>query len=156
MHAAPFNTILWHSSWTSISISPSSTPCKPKQEHTSPQVARQRFFLLLPKRRRRAISVCCVHKFVLGFKLACLHFYLLGSKFFACAHVCFSLSCMFEAQNESRICVLNADMFATPLTMFECPSYVAEFVHLLTQGMSFHHSCSCPFNKLILDFLEAE
>ena len=63
---------------------------------------------------------------------------------------------MCKVQNESPIRVLNADMFATPSTTFELPSYAVEFAHLLAEVPSPPLSCTLPFNKLVLDFLNIE
>ena len=63
---------------------------------------------------------------------------------------------MCRVQNGSPICVLNADMFATPSTTFKLPSYVAELVHLLAKAPSPPPSRTRPFDKLVLDFLDIE
>ena len=47
-------------------------------------------------------------------------------------------------------------MFATPLTTFELPSYDADLAHLLAKALSPPSSCTRPFNKLVLDFLDIE
>ena len=52
------------------------------------------------------------------------------------------------------ICVFNVDMFTTPSTTFELPSYIADLVHLLAEAPSTPPSRTCPFNKLVLDFLD--
>ena len=52
--------------------------------------------------------------------------------------------------------MLNADMFATPLTMFELPSYADELAHLLAETPSPPPRRTHPFNKLVLDFLNIE
>ena len=41
---------------------------------------------------------------------------------------------MFRVQNENPICVLTADMFATPSTTFELPSYAAELAKFLAEA----------------------
>ena len=61
---------------------------------------------------------------------------------------------MFRVQNERPIHVLNADMFATPSTMFELPSYTANLAYLLAEAPSPPPSHSRPLNKLVLDFLD--
>ena len=63
---------------------------------------------------------------------------------------------MCRVQIESPIRVLNADMFATPSTTFELPSYVAELAHLLAEASSQAPIRTRPFNKLVLDFLNIE
>jgi hypothetical protein len=63
---------------------------------------------------------------------------------------------MCRVQNESPIRVLNADMFATPSTTFELPSYAAELAHLLAEAPSQTPIRTRPFNKLVLDFLDIE
>jgi hypothetical protein len=63
---------------------------------------------------------------------------------------------MCRVQNESPICVLNVDIFATPSTTFELPSYVAELTYLLAEAPSPAPVRTRPFNKLILDFLDIE
>ena len=63
---------------------------------------------------------------------------------------------MCRVQNESPIRVLNADMFATPLTMFELPSYAVELAHLLAEAPSPAPIRTRHFNKLVLDFLDIE
>ena len=113
-------------------------------------------FLLLPGRCQSAIFICFVDKFVLGSQLAGLHFYLLGWEFLACAHVFDFSSYIFRVQNESPTCVFNADMFATPSPTFKLPSYAIELAHLLAEAPSPPSSCTCPFNNLVLDFLDIE
>ena len=98
-----------------------------EQKHISQQVASQRrsVFAPLPGRWRSTILICCVCKFVLGLYLACNS--ILSDRIRSnMAHVFFSSSFMRRVQNESLICVLNADMFATPLTAFELPYYVVK------------------------------
>ena len=85
-----------------------------------------------------------MHKFVVGFQLACLNVYLPGSEFLACANSEFILS------------VLNADMFATPSTTFKLPLYAADLAHLLAETPSPPPSRTRPFNKLVLDFLDIQ
>ena len=63
---------------------------------------------------------------------------------------------MFKVQNESLVCVLTADMFATPLTIFELLLYVTEFVNLLAEALFPPPSHTCPFNKLVLEILDIE
>jgi hypothetical protein len=63
---------------------------------------------------------------------------------------------MYKIQNESPICVLNANMFATPSMTFELPFYATEFAHLLAKAPSPTPTRIRPFNKLILDFLDIE
>jgi hypothetical protein len=63
---------------------------------------------------------------------------------------------MCKVQNESPICVLNANMFATPWTTFELPSYDVELAHLLAEALSPPPSRTRVFNKLVLDFLDIE
>ena len=63
---------------------------------------------------------------------------------------------MCRVKTESPIRVLNADMFATPLTTFELPSYVAELAHLLAEALSPPTSRTRLFNKLVLNFLDIE
>jgi hypothetical protein len=68
----------------------------------------------------------------------------------------FLSSYMYRSQNESPIRILNADMFATPSSMFELPSYAAEFAHLLAEAPSPPPICTHPLNKLVLNFLDIE
>ena len=84
-----------------------------------------------------------------------MHFYLLVSEFCSFSTVLFS-SFMCRVQNESPIRVLNADMFATPLTTFELPFYVVELAHVLVEAPSPPPSRTRHFNKTILDFLDLE
>ena len=63
---------------------------------------------------------------------------------------------MCRVQNESPIRVLNANMFATPSTTFELPSYAAELANLLAEAPSLPPIRTRPFNKLVLDFLDIE
>ena len=65
-------------------------------------------------------------------------------------------SYMFRVQNESSIRVLNADIFATPLTTFELPSYAIEFAHFLAEVLSPPPGRTRPFNKIVLDCLDIE
>ena len=68
----------------------------------------------------------------------------------------FPSSRMCKVQKESRIRVLTTDMFSTPSTTFEFPSYVAKFAHLLAEAPSPPLSRTRPYNKLVLDFLDIE
>ena len=61
---------------------------------------------------------------------------------------------MFKVPKESSIRVLTADVFATPLTTFELPSYAAKFAHHFAEAPSPPPSHTRPFNKLVLDFLD--
>jgi hypothetical protein len=63
---------------------------------------------------------------------------------------------MCRVQNESLIRVLNANMFATPSTTFELPSYAAQFAHLLAEATSPLPNRIRPLNKLVLDFLDID
>ena len=63
---------------------------------------------------------------------------------------------MYRVQNESPILVLNADMFATPSISFDLPSYVAELANLLAEAPSPPPIRPCPFNNLLLDYLDLE
>ena len=63
---------------------------------------------------------------------------------------------MFKVQNKNPICVLTADMFATPSTMFELFSYVVVHTHLPAEAPSPSPSGTRPFNKQVLDFLDIE
>ena len=63
---------------------------------------------------------------------------------------------MFRVQNESPICVLIADMFATPLTTFEVLLYGADLANFLAEAQSPPLRCTRPFNKLVMDFLDIE
>jgi hypothetical protein len=65
-------------------------------------------------------------------------------------------SYMFKVHNESSICILNADMFATLSTTLELPSYVVELAHILGEVSSPPPSRTFHINKLILDFLDIE
>jgi hypothetical protein len=61
-----------------------------------------------------------------------------------------------QVQIENPLRLLNADMFATPSTMFELPHYDVQFAHLLAETPSPPPICIRPFNKLVLDFLDIE
>ena len=63
---------------------------------------------------------------------------------------------MFRVQNESPISVLTANMFVTPSTTFELPSYATKLANLLVEAPSPPPSRTCSFNKLVLDFLDIE
>ena len=63
---------------------------------------------------------------------------------------------IFRVHIESPICILNADMFATPSTTFELPLYVVDLAHLLAETPSPPPSRTRPFNNLVLDFLDIE
>ena len=47
-------------------------------------------------------------------------------------------------------------MFGIPLTTFKLHSCVAALAHLLEETLSPPLGCTCPFNKLVLDFLDIE
>ena len=59
-----------------------------------------------------------------------------GSKLLAWSNVIYFLSCMFKVQNESPIHVLTTDMFFSPSTTFELPSYVVGLANLLAEAPS--------------------
>ena len=63
---------------------------------------------------------------------------------------------MCSIKNESPIRVLNANMFATPSTTFELPSYAAELANLLAEAPSPPPIHTRPFNKNVLDFVDIE
>ena len=94
-----------------------------------------------------------MRKFVICFELAFFHSYLLISKLLALSNVILFLSCVYKAPIESPIRVLTADMFSTPSTTFEIPSYAAELANLLAEAPSPPTSCTRLFNNLVLDFL---
>ena len=58
---------------------------------------------------------------------------------------------MFRVQEENPIHVLNADMFVTPLTMFELFFYVAYLAYLLAEALLPPPSRTHPFNKLDIE-----
>ena len=62
---------------------------------------------------------------------------------------------MFIVQKE-EIRVSTTDIFTTPLMTFELPSFIAEFAHHFIEAPSPPPSRTCPFNKLVLDFLDIE
>ena len=72
-----------------------------------------------------------------------------------CYFFCFAFYIL-RVHIETPIHVLNADMFATPSTTFELPSYAVDLAHLLVEGLSPPPSRTRPFNKLVLDFLDIE
>jgi hypothetical protein len=63
---------------------------------------------------------------------------------------------MCRVQIENPIRVLNADMFATPSTTFEFPSYATQIANLLAEALSPPPCRTRPFNNLVLDFLDIE
>ena len=65
-------------------------------------------------------------------------------------------SYVIRVQNESPIHIFNAEMFATPSTMFKLPSYVVELAHLLAETPSPPPSPIRLVNKLVLDFPDIE
>ena len=95
-----------------------------------------------------------MRKFVLGFSLVCISTF--SNQCLSMCSCFFSSSCVCRVQNESPFCVLNADMFATPSTTFEFPSYTAKLAHLLAEAPSPPLRRTSPFNKLVLDFLDME
>ena len=68
----------------------------------------------------------------------------------------FFSSCMFRVPKESPVCVFSMDMFATPSTMLELPLYATELTHHLMKAPSPPPTRTCPFNNLVLDFLDIE
>ena len=52
--------------------------------------------------------------------------------------------------------IFRRGMFLSPLKTFELPSYAAELANLLAEALSPPHSRTCPFNNLVLDFLDIE
>ena len=48
------------------------------------------------------------------------------------------------------------DIFITPSTTLELPSYDADLAHLLAETLSSLFGRTCRFNKLVLDFLDIE
>ena len=70
LHANPFNAILWRLNQTSTSSSPSSSPCVSLSKNTFLIMLphnKGRFFLLLHRRWRSTILICCVCKLLFGF-----------------------------------------------------------------------------------------
>ena len=63
---------------------------------------------------------------------------------------------IFRVHIESPVHVLNADIFATPSTTFELPTYVSYLAHLLVEAPSPPLGHTRLFNKLVLDFLDTE
>ena len=159
MHAAPFNAILWLWSPTSISTSPSSSPCVSPTTNTphSPWPRNgDRFLLLLPGRCQSAILICCVRKFVICFQLAFFQSYVLNSKFLAFSNAILFFSCVYRAQLQSPIRVLTPDMFSTPSATFELPCYAQEFANVLAELPSPPSIHTPPFNKRVSRFIDIE
>ena len=130
-----------------------------EQEHTSQHLAPQQGSVFAPpprKMAKRAILICCVRKFVIGFELVLFHSCLIGLKLLALSNVILFLSCMFRAQFQSPICVFTADMFSMPFITFEILCYAAEFANLLAEVPSPPPSCIRPFNKLVYDSRDIE
>ena len=74
-----------------------------------------------------------------------------------CMYSCFYFSsCMFRVPKESPIRVLFADMFPTPSTTFELPSYAAKLAHHFAKAPSPPPTRTHPFNNLVLDCLDIE
>ena len=156
LHAAPFNAILWRWSRTSTSSSPSSSPCVSLSKNTLLRRLPHNkgwFLLLLPGRWRRTILICCVRKFFLATILLAFLSYRIGSGMGSCFY---SSSFMCKVQNQSPICVLTVDIFATLSTTFKLPSYAPELAHLLPESPSPPLSRTRPFNKLVFNFLDIE
>ena len=63
---------------------------------------------------------------------------------------------MFRAPFPSPIRVLTADMFSSPSTTFELPSYAVGLANLLAEAPSPPPLRTCPFNNLVLDYLDIE
>ena len=71
----------------------------------------------------------CVSLFLASILLACISIFSDRNFWYVLIFLIF-LSYMFKVQNESPICIVNADMFATPSTTFELLFYVADLTHL--------------------------
>jgi hypothetical protein len=63
---------------------------------------------------------------------------------------------MFRAHVHSPIRILTADIFSTPSTTFDLPSYAAEIANLMAEAPSPPPPRSCPYNKLVEDYLDIE
>jgi hypothetical protein len=61
-----------------------------------------------------------------------------------------------KVQDVNPIQILITDMFATPSTTFELPSYAAELAHVLAEAPSPAPIRTRLFNKQVLDFLDIE
>lgn len=75
-----------------------------EHEYTSHQVPHNGgpFLFFLLERWRSGILIYCVLKFDIGFQLVYLQFYLLGSQFFACAHVFILCPICLEFQRKAQ------------------------------------------------------
>ena len=157
MHAAPFNAILWRLSWTLISSSLSSSPFVSLRKNTpfnTPPLNEARFLLLFPEYGKAQFGFAVYVSSFLDSNLFAFLFSCIGA-----LNMCscfFRFFFMFRVQNESPVRVLNADMFATPPLTFELPSYPAKLAYHLAETPSPPPSCTCPFNKVVLDFLDIE
>ena len=146
MHAAPFSDILLFWSLTLTSTSLSSSLCVNPTTNTP-------LIIWHLGRWRSAILICCVRKFVRIFSLTCISIF--SAEFLnMCSTYLFHYMC--RVHNESPIRVLNADMFATPWTSFDLPSYADELANLLAEALSPPPIRIQPFNKLVEDYLHIE
>ena len=147
MHAAPFNVIFLALELDIDISSPSSSVCMSLSKNTLLSKLPHnmgRLLLLLLRRWRSAILICC------------LHFYLLGSDILDMCS-CFFFFVMYVQSSKYRpIHVHTVDMFATHLTTFELPSYAADLAHLFAKALFPPPSRTRLFNKLVLDFLDIE
>jgi hypothetical protein len=63
---------------------------------------------------------------------------------------------MFRAHFQSPIRILTADMFSTPSTTFDLPSYAAEIANLMAEAPSPPPSRTRPYKKLVENYLDIE
>ena len=110
-------------------------------------------FLLIEDGKAQFRFATCVSLFLVSNLLACISIFSVLNFWHVLIFFVFSFY-IFRVHIESPICVLNADMFATPSTMFELPLYATDLAHLLAEAPYPPPSRTCPFNKLVLDFLD--
>jgi hypothetical protein len=92
---------------------------------------------------------------LLASNLPFCHSFLLGFKSFALSNVISSCH-VFRGQFVSPIRVLTADMFSTPSTSFDLPSYAADIANILAEAPSPSPSPPRPLNSQALVFLDIE
>jgi len=63
---------------------------------------------------------------------------------------------MFKVPKESPIHVHTTNMCATSSTKFELPSYIVELAHHFAEAPSPPPTRTCPFNNIVLGFLDIE
>ena len=95
----------------------------------------------------------CISLFSASYLLACISIFSIPNFWHVLIFYLF-LFYIFRFYIESPIRVFNADMFATPSTMFELPLYAADLAHFLAEAPFPPPSRTRLFNKLVLDFLD--